>query len=640
MGVVYKAVDTKLERTVALKFLSPLLVQDSEVRKRFEREAKAAAALSHPNVCTIYEIDETGGRMFIAMEFVEGDSLDKKIESGPLKLEEALDIGGQIAKGLEAAHKKKIYHRDIKPQNVMVGDDGHVTVMDFGLAQLANRSRLTRDGTTLGTMAYMSPEQTEGSGTDHHTDIWSLGVVLYEMTTGQHPFKGDYDQAVMYSILNEQPEPMTGLRTGVPMELEAATAKCMAKAKKDRYGAAAELGRDLRVLADKLKAGAADARAEPEESPSRFLASMASGERSGYWKRWSYLWTAIGSGLLVAGVFWGLGRPAAPDSAPVTRLHLNLPGLNQYAEAHTVFALSPDGGSVVFETNEMLYLREMGGLDVAPISGTEGGYGPFFSPDGEWLGFLTATQVKRVSMRGGAPTTLANVANPSTAVWTPNDDIIFDLVGPTGLKKIPATESGALEDFTTREGDALDHDSPVILPDGDTVVFGIVRGGMTSWDGADIVAQSLTTSQRKVLIAGAGAETRFAASGHLVFARAGALLAAPFDATRLEVTGEPTPVVESVMNWRDGGTQFALTQGGTLAYIASDVGGGRSRALVWVERDGREQAVGLEPRPYYYPRISPDGLSLAMSVEGQELNLDVLVYDLERNVLKRTLTQY
>ena len=443
MGVVYKAEDTKLERTVALKFLSPLLVQDSEVRKRFEREAKAAAALSHPNVCTVHEIDEAGGRMFIAMEFVEGDSLDKKIESGPLKLEEALDIGGQIAKGLEAAHKKKIYHRDIKPQNVIVGDDGHVTVMDFGLAQLADRSRLTRDGTTLGTVAYMSPEQTEGSGTDHHTDIWSLGVVLYEMITGRLPFKGDYDQAVMYSILNEQPEPMTGLRTGVPMELEAAAAKCMAKATKDRYGAVAELGRDLRVLADKLKAGTADARAETEQTPGRSLASMASEEQSRHWKRWSYPWTAIGSGLLVAGLFWGLGEPAAPDSALVTRLHLNLPNLNLNPGLGSGFTLSPDGRTVVFAADDMLNVREMGSLDVSPVPGTEGGYSPFFSPDGEWLGFLTTTQVKKVSMRGGAPTTLTNVGNPGRAVWSPNGDIIFDIRGPSELKKISAKGSGA-----------------------------------------------------------------------------------------------------------------------------------------------------------------------------------------------------
>ncbi len=249
MGVVYKAEDTKLERPVALKFLPNHLLGDEEVRKRFEREAKAAAALDHSNVCTVYEIDEADGKTFIAMALVEGESLDKQIAQGPLKLEEALDIAQQIAKGLEAAHKRGVVHRDIKPENIMIGGDGHVTIMDFGLAQLTQASLLTRPDQTLGTTFYMSPEQTEGSGTDQRTDIWSLGVVIYEMVTGQQPFKGDYDKAVMYSILNEEPEPITALRTGVPMELERVVGKCLAKAPEDRYQHADELIVDLRSLA-------------------------------------------------------------------------------------------------------------------------------------------------------------------------------------------------------------------------------------------------------------------------------------------------------------------------------------------------------------------------------------------------------
>ena len=245
MGVVYKAEDTKLGRPVALKFLPSHLLGDTEVRKRFEREAKASAALSHANVCTVHEIDEADGQTFIAMEFIEGESLDKRIEKGPLKLDEALDIAQQIAQGLDAAHEKGVVHRDIKPQNVMVDSKGHVTIMDFGLAQLTQASLLTRPDQTMGTTFYMSPEQTEGSGTDRRTDIWSLGVVLYEMVTGQRPFKGDYDKAVMYSILNEAPEPPTALRTGVPMELEVLIDKCLAKNVAERYQSTGELLVDL-----------------------------------------------------------------------------------------------------------------------------------------------------------------------------------------------------------------------------------------------------------------------------------------------------------------------------------------------------------------------------------------------------------
>ena len=258
MGVVYQAEDTKLKRPVALKFLATHLLNDEEIRARFTREAEAAAALNHPNICTVHEIDEVNGKTFIAMAFLEGESLDKKIEAGPLKLKDALDIAIQTAHGLQAAHEKKIVHRDIKPANLMITGSGSkqlVTIMDFGLALLTDRSKLTRLDETMGTVTYMSPEQTYGMDVDHRSDIWSLGVVIYEMVTGQQPFKWHYDKAVMYSITNEAPEPMTGLRTGVPMELEWLVNKCLAKDIDNRYQNSSELVVDLRNLQDKLKSG-------------------------------------------------------------------------------------------------------------------------------------------------------------------------------------------------------------------------------------------------------------------------------------------------------------------------------------------------------------------------------------------------
>ncbi len=249
MGVVYKAEDTKLQRTVALKFLPQDLSRDEELKGRFIHEAQAASALDHNNICTIYEIDETDdGQMFIAMACYDGETLKKKIEQGPLRVEEAIDIAIQAGRGLDKAHQKQIVHRDIKPANVMVTDDSVVKVLDFGLAKLVGRTMLTKEGTTLGTMAYMSPEQTTGTEVDHRTDIWSLGALLYEMLTGQHPFKGDYEQAVAYSIMNEEPEPITGLRTGVPMELERIVNKCLKKEPVERYQHVDELITDLNSL--------------------------------------------------------------------------------------------------------------------------------------------------------------------------------------------------------------------------------------------------------------------------------------------------------------------------------------------------------------------------------------------------------
>ena len=253
MGIVYKTEDKKLERTVALKFLAAHLIEDEEARKRFHREAKAVAALSHPNICRVYEIDEAEGRSFIAMEFVEGESLDKRIEQGPLKIPEALGIAQQIAEALQAAHEKGVVHRDIKPANIIVDDKGHVTVLDFGLALLTERSKLTQLGTTLGTVAYMSPEQVQGARVDHRTDIWAFGCVLYEIIRGQRPFKGLYDKARLYEIVHEEPDALTGVRTGVPTELEFLVNKCLAKDTANRYQSAAEMIVDLRNLGEKLK---------------------------------------------------------------------------------------------------------------------------------------------------------------------------------------------------------------------------------------------------------------------------------------------------------------------------------------------------------------------------------------------------
>jgi non-specific serine/threonine protein kinase len=254
MGIVYKAQDLKLDRFVALKFLPPHLSADETEKQRFIQEAKAASALDHPNICTIYEIGESEeNQLFIAMACYEGESLNTKINRGPLKLEEAIDIAGQIASGLERAHESDIVHRDIKPANIIITSRGEVKILDFGLAKLANQIRLTKTGTTLGTVAYMSPEQARGEDIDVRADIWSLGVILYEMVSGQLPFSGEYEQSVMYSIINEEPQPLTGLRTDVPPALERIVTKMLAKEPANRYQHADEILVDLKSLGRKTE---------------------------------------------------------------------------------------------------------------------------------------------------------------------------------------------------------------------------------------------------------------------------------------------------------------------------------------------------------------------------------------------------
>ncbi len=248
MGVVYKALDTNLNRTVALKFLAPRLTQDPEAKKRFRREAEVAAAVDHPNICTVHEIDEVDGQIFIAMAYIEGPSLDKKIGGSPLPLDEAFDIAAQTAQGLQAAHEKGVVHRDIKSANILLTTSGQVKIVDFGLAQLANPDQLTKTGSTLGTPAYMSPEQARWEKVDRRTDIWSRGVVLYEMVGGRLPFRGDVQQAMMHSILHAVPDPLTGLRTGVPIELDYLVDKALAKERDERYQHVDDVLVDLREL--------------------------------------------------------------------------------------------------------------------------------------------------------------------------------------------------------------------------------------------------------------------------------------------------------------------------------------------------------------------------------------------------------
>jgi non-specific serine/threonine protein kinase len=345
MGVVYKAEDLKLGRSVALKFV-PSSIGDDKTTQRFIHEARAASALDHPNICAIHEIDETPeGQMFIVMPCYEGESLTAKIERGPLKLDEALEIAIQTASGLSKAHEKGIVHRDIKPGNIFMTSDGLAKIVDFGLAKLATQTKLTKTGTTVGTVMYMSPEQARGEEVDHRSDIWSLGVVLYEMVTGRLPFKGEHEPAVVYSIMNEDPDPATAIRTGVPMELERIIGKCMAKSSDERYQHADEMVADLRHMKTTLAAPSS-------RRPPQIRAGMA--RRQIRWRRW-----ALGVGLVAAVALGVLSRYRAPSKVtPVSerKMLAVLPFVNLGLPEDDYFA----AGITEEITSRLATIRELG----------------------------------------------------------------------------------------------------------------------------------------------------------------------------------------------------------------------------------------------------------------------------------------
>ncbi len=385
MGVVYKALDTKLDRPVALKFLAPRLTLDPEAKRRFQREDRAAAAVDHPNICTVHEIDEVDGQIFIAMAFIEGPSLDKKIGTGPLPLKEAFDIAFQTAQGLQAAHEKGVVHRDIKSANILLTTSGQVKIVDFGLAQLADPDQLTKTGTTLGTPAYMSPEQARWEKVDRRTDIWSLGVVLYEMVGGRLPFRGDVQQAMMHSILHADPDPLTALRTGLPIELDYLIDKALAKDRDERYQHVDDVLVDLRELQKEQPSGVERPRTTPGKARPRPRRQQE--KRTKAW-----LAAAAAAVLMIAGAaFWNF-RPTTTEAPPEPMRPVPL---TSYPGVEMLPSFSPDGNQVAFAWNGGnsqsfdIYVKGVGpGPPLRLTTHPDWDGSPSWSPDGRWIAFL------------------------------------------------------------------------------------------------------------------------------------------------------------------------------------------------------------------------------------------------------------
>jgi len=638
MGVVYRAEDTKLERQVALKVLPDIFSIDPERLARFEREAKLLASLNHPNIASIYGLEEDAGKSFLVLELVEGETLAQRIAKGPLPVEEALEVCRQIAEGVEAAHEKGIIHRDLKPANVKITPEGKVKVLDFGLAKAFHDrptsaesptiSEMTRPGVLLGTAAYMSPEQAKGKTVDKRADIWAFGCVLFECLTGKRTFEGETVTETLAAILKAEPD-WHALPVDASENLHALLRRCLQKDASHRL-------RDI-----------GDARIEIEESIAQPAEAVSVSRR--YPFRWIVACAAVVLlvGILIGAALRKYSQPAT--SSPVVRSMIKvepghwLSGMRSAAEAqrpsHTAMAISSGGRFVVYSAIEenpgpqakpQLYLRIMDQAEAKPINGTEGGVNPFLSPDNRWVGFWADGKLKKVPVDGGAPAPLCDAAAIYGASWGLDNSIVFAVGYEAGLSRVSA-DGGKPESLTTPDPkrEESSHRLPFWLPNGKAVLFTVMRH---AWDSKPWLALfRLDTREWHVLLQDA-ADARYVPTGHLVFLRQGTLMAVRFDLANLKVIGQPSPLVENLMqafatytDFNTGAGQFSVSDSGELIYAAGGKPRDLQNSLVWVDQRGEQPVTPLQ-FPFLAPRLSPDGQRITYVTAGREWQ--VYVYDL------------
>jgi Tol biopolymer transport system component/predicted Ser/Thr protein kinase len=652
MGEVYKAKDTRLDRTVAVKVLPQHLSDSSDVRQRFEREAKTISSLSHPHICALYDVGNQDGVEYLVMEYLEGETLADRLARGPLPSEQVLRYGIEMADALDKAHRQGIVHRDLKPGNVMLTKSG-VKLLDFGLARrrpldaagreqtaaehdpMARNSltalptvmgdpNLTQEGTILGTFQYMAPEQLEGREADVRSDIFAFGAVLYEMATGKKAFSGSSQASLISAIMKEEPAPLSAIQPMTPPALDRIVKTCLAKDPEERWQSAHDIKSELAWIA---QAGSQAGVAAPVVASRRRKDRVA----------WGVAGLLAGA-LLAAAATWAVfgSRPAV--SRPVTRVAVPIPAGDSFVtDNYSSVAISPDGRRVVYvgrrADKRQLFLRSLDAAEAAPIAGTEGAYSPFFSPDGQWVGFWADGKIKKVALSGGAPVTVCDCGvfeRMFGATWGPDDTIVFTQKWAGGLFRVSAA-GGAPQPVTkvTMKEKDRGHIWPEFLPDGKSVLFTVFTGG--SLEDYAIAVVSLSTGEIKILVKG-GTFGRYAASGHILYTRGATLFAVPFDAGRLEVTGVAFPVAEGVFENTNGGAGFALSKSGTLLYTT----GGMllpERSLLWVDRQGTAIPVTKIKRPFSNPTLSPDGKRVALTVEAE--TYDIWLLDIGRDSLTR-----
>jgi serine/threonine-protein kinase len=638
MGEVYRARDTRLSRDVAVKVLPAEFATDHERVARFEREAQILASLNHPHIATIYGLEEQEGSRFLVMELVEGETLHARLANGPLSVAEAVIVARQIADALQVAHDKGIVHRDLKPANVAFTEAGFVKVLDFGLAKgfgAAERTPPTSPGGTtlssapvattqagiiMGTVSYMAPEQARGMVADKRCDIWAFGCVLYEMLTGRRAFEARTVADTLALVLKSEPD-WTLLPASTAPPLRALLKGCL---EKDRQTRIADIAAATFVLSD----------------PVALLAGTGSEDRPAapppWW--WHAGLTAALAVAVAAAAAWGTWlaiRPAPPrvtwtTVAPVREAAPGISGIDRD------IAITPDGSRIVYVGNggTQLFVRPFAAPGSMPIATGVQLRGVFVSPDGQWVGFVENNILKRVAISGG-PTSVITALRAGTlrgAAWLADDTIVFaTTANQSGLERVPAAggDSVVLTEPDRERGEA-DHMWPEALPGGRSVLFTITAGSL---DAAQIAVLDVQTREQKVLVRG-GTHAQYAPSGHIVYTTGGTLRAAAFDVGRLELQSVPVTVLPRLVTTTAGAGDFAIGDDGTLVYIdTQDTEIAGTRSLVWVDRQGVEEAIGAPARAYVYPRLSPDGTRIAVYLEEQDN--DIWLWDLSRATLTR-----
>jgi len=625
MGVVYRAEDTTLERQVAIKVLPDIFAGDSERLARFEREAKLLASLNHPNIAAIHGLEEAGGKRFLVLELVEGETLAHRIAEGPLPVDETLEVCRQIAEGVEAAHEKGIIHRDLKPANIKITPEGKVKVLDFGLAKAFHDqptslesptiSEMTRPGILLGTAAYMSPEQAKGKSVDKRADIWAFGCLLYECLTGKRAFEGETVTETMAAILRAEPD-----LTGLPASLRTAVARCLSKDGRKRWQA---IGDVRLVLEDDI--------AEPAALP------LLTAPKPGHgWQRMAI----VSAATLVLGALGGLTMShlrQTPVDERAIRLSLDPPEGGQFIFGNNVggLALSPDGRTAAYIASVNgktgLWIRPLDGSPAQLLPGTESAAYPFWSPDNKSIGFFTTGKLQRVEMTGGAPLTICDVANGRGGTWTSDRRILFASLA-AGLFEVPdwGGTPSSLTHVDTSRGETS-HRWPQVLPGGRFLYW--VQSGKAEIQG--VYTASLAKPAEGVRLVSANANAYYApggdGKGYLLWLRGGTLVAQELDPATLKLAGEPHPVADPVTSvGQTGQMNVAASARGLLLYSAFNTRG----QFVWIDRTGKLMGVIGEPAEYTAFRLSPDNRRVA-AAQDRPGGTDIWLLEVERGVPNR-----